>query len=319
MTILNQDWNKPFNNQITISGIDDAIIDGDIFLVLETGDPVSSDVTYDSLDEFDVADLIFRNLDNDQAGFSLSSISNNLSEDENIANFTVRLDIEPNQDVFLDISSNDPSEVIVNPQYQQLNFTPINWNIPQTVIVKGVDDTIIDGNQLTQISVGVNQNSDLNFISEPSQRVDVINIDNDNAEIILTLLDPLTSEDGDKGNFSVKLGAPPTSEVQIDFSSSNINEGVVSQTLTFSSLNWNQPQEVSVTGVDDLIPIADGAVDFQIYISSILSTDQYYNQLNPSDIDPLNFINQDNDFASVIINLLENDFKTSRVRRSSQN
>ena len=34
MTILNQDWNKPFNNQITISGIDDAIIDGDIFLVL---------------------------------------------------------------------------------------------------------------------------------------------------------------------------------------------------------------------------------------------------------------------------------------------
>ena len=169
MTILNQDWNKPFNNQITISGIDDAIIDGDIFLVLETGDPVSLDVTYDSLDEFDVADLIFRNLDNDQAGFSLSSISNNLSEDENIANFTVRLDIEPNQDVFLDISSNDPSEVIVNPQYQQLNFTPINWNIPQTVIVKGVDDTIIDGNQLTQISVGVNQNSDLNFISEPIQ------------------------------------------------------------------------------------------------------------------------------------------------------
>ena len=61
----------------------------------------SSDVTYYSLDEFDVADLILRNLDNDQAGFSLSSISNNLSEDENIANFTVRLDIEPNQDVFL--------------------------------------------------------------------------------------------------------------------------------------------------------------------------------------------------------------------------
>ena len=53
----------------------------------------------------------------------------------------------------------------MNPQYQQLNFTPINWNIPQTVIVKGVDDTIIDGNQLTQISVGVNENSDLNFIS----------------------------------------------------------------------------------------------------------------------------------------------------------
>ena len=39
MTILNEDWNKPFNNQITISGLDDAIIDGDIFLVLEDGKP----------------------------------------------------------------------------------------------------------------------------------------------------------------------------------------------------------------------------------------------------------------------------------------
>ena len=34
VTILNADWNKPFNNQITITGKDDALIDGDIFLVL---------------------------------------------------------------------------------------------------------------------------------------------------------------------------------------------------------------------------------------------------------------------------------------------
>ena len=311
ITILNEDWNKPFNNQITISGLDDELIDGDIFLVLETGNPVSSDIVYDSLDEFDVADLIFRNLDNDQAGFSLGSISNNLSEDENIANFFVRLDIEPNQDVYLNLSSNDPSEVKVDLQYQELHFTPLNWNIPQTVIVRGVDDSFIDGDQLTQISVGVKENSDPNFISEPNQSVDVINIDNDNAEIILTLIDPLTSEDGDKGNFTVQLGAPPTSEVELVFSSSNIDEGVVSETFTFSSLNWDQPQEVAVTGMDELIPIADGAVNYQVYISSIISSDQYYNQLNPYDIAQLNFINQDNDFASVIINLIENDFTSS--------
>ena len=126
ITILNEDWNKPFNNQITISGLDDELIDGDIFLVLETGNPVSSDIVYDSLDEFDVADLIFRNLDNDQAGFSLGSISNNLSEDENIANFFVRLDIEPNQDVYLNLSSNDPSEVKVDLQYQELHLSLIH-------------------------------------------------------------------------------------------------------------------------------------------------------------------------------------------------
>ena len=95
------------------------------------------------------------------------------------------------------------------------------------------------------------------------------------------------------------------------FSSSNIDEGVVSETFTFSSLNWDQPQEVAVTGMDELIPIADGAVNYQVYISSIISSDQYYNQLNPYDIAQLNFINQDNDFASVIINLIENDFTSS--------
>ena len=311
ITILNDDWNKPFNNQITITGIDDELIDGDIFIVLETGNPVSSDIVYDSLDEFDVADLIFRNLDNDQAGFSLGSISNNLSEDENIANFFVRLDIEPNQDVYLNLSSNDPSEVKVDPQYQELHFTSLNWNIPQTVIVRGVDDSFIDGDQLTQITVGVKENSDPNFLSEPNQTVDVINIDNDNAEIILTLIDPLTSEGGDKGSLTVQLGAPPISEVQLIFSSSNINEGVVSNTFTFSPSNWNQPQEVTVTGVDELIPIADGAVNYQIYISSIISSDLFYGQLNPSDIDPLNFINQDDDLASVIINLIDNDFITN--------
>ena len=308
ITIQNEDWNKPFNNQVTISGLEDALVDGDIFLVLETGDPVSADVTYDLLDEFDVADLIFRNLDNDQAGFSLGSISNNLSEDQNIASFFVRLDIEPNQDVYLNISSNDLSEVNVEPQYQQLHFTPLNWNIPQTVIVRGVDDTLIDGDQLTQITVAVEENSDPNFISEPSQSVDIINTDNDYAEIILTLLDPLTSENGDQGNFSVQLGAPPISEVRLDFSSSNTNEGVVSQTFTFNPTNWNQAQEVSVTGVDELIPKADGAVNYQVYIASISSDDPYYNQLNPSDIDPLTFVNQDNDFASVIINLVDDDF-----------
>ena len=49
-------------------------------------------------------------------------------------------------------------------------------------------------------------------------------------------------------------------------------------------------------------------VNYQVYIASISSDDPYYNQLNPSDIDPLTFVNQDNDFASVIINLVDDDF-----------
>ena len=49
----------------------------------------------------------------------------------------------------------------------------------------GVDDTIIDGDQLTQITVSVDASSDPSFLMEPSQQLDVINIDNDLAQIII--------------------------------------------------------------------------------------------------------------------------------------
>ena len=172
ITIANADWNKPFNNQVTITGLDDGIIDGNIFLVLETLDPTSTDVVYDALRAFDVADLIFRNLDNDMAGFSLGAISNNLSENENLGSFTVVLDIEPNSDVFLNVASNDIGEVVVDDGFEQLQFTPLNWNIPQTVLVAGVDDTIIDGDQLAQITVSVDNSSDPNFLAELPKQLD---------------------------------------------------------------------------------------------------------------------------------------------------
>ena len=311
MTILNANWNKPFNNQVTLTGLDDALIDGDIFLVLETADPSSSDLVYDALDEFDVADLIFRNLDNDQAGFSVSNISNNLSEDENIGTFTVVLDIAPNFDVSLDIISNDVGEVGVDPAFQSIQFTPLNWNIPQTILVRGVDDPLIDGDQFTQITVSVAQGSDPNFLSEADQSVNVINMDNDIAQILLTLIDPLTGEDGATGSFSVRLDSAPAAAVEISFESSNPLEGsLVSNTIIFSPTNWNQPQRVTVNGIDDPIPIDDGAITYDIFVNNISSADPNYGNIIPGSIPALSMTNQDNDFSSILIHLIEDDNQT---------
>lgn len=310
MTILNANWNKPFNNEVIITGLDDALIDGDIFLVLETSDPTSLDVVYDALDEFDVADLIFRNLDNDQAGFIVSAISNNLSENGNLGNFSVVLDIEPNFDVFIDITSNDSGEVAVDSAFQQLQFTPSNWNIPQTVLVSGVDDLIIDGDQLTQITAAVASNSAPSFLSEAPQIVNVINRDNDVANIILSSIDQLTGEDGETGSFSVSLSVPPTHPVQINWASSNTNEGTVTPTISFSSTNWNQPQLITVSGVDDLIPMNDGAINYDIYINGISSMDPNFGNIIPASIPPIAMINQDNDLAGVNLYLIDDDNQT---------
>ena len=310
ITISNENWNKPFNNQITVSGLDDTLLDGDIFLVLETGDPSSADAVYDALSEFDVADLIFRNLDNDNPGYSVGPVSNNLTEFENLAHFDVVLDIRPNGSVYLDVASIDSGEVAVENEFRQLHFTPLNWNIPQTVIVKGVDDWLVDGDQLTQIIVSVASNTHPDFLSEPPQAVDVINEDNDNAEIVITPLDLLTGEDGDRGRFSVILSAVPTHDVQIVWESTNTLEGTVSPTMIFTPDHWNLPQIITVYGVDDIIPTTDGAIGYQIFAASISSLDPFFNSILPAEIPPLQFTNQDNDFAGVHIELIDDDFQT---------
>ena len=66
-----------------------------------------------------------------------------------------------------------------------------------------------------------------------------------------------TTEAGGTATFTVVLTAQPTADVTIGLSSSDTTEGTVSPaSLTFTGANWNTPQTVTVTGVDDLL--ADG-------------------------------------------------------------
>ena len=109
ITILNANWNTPSLNKVIVTGLDDDIIDGDIALKLVTGDPQSADPAYDNLNAIDVADVDFSNLDNDNPGFLVGPISNDLEEAGNQANFFVVLSSRPNTQFLLNISTNDSS------------------------------------------------------------------------------------------------------------------------------------------------------------------------------------------------------------------
>jgi hypothetical protein len=107
----------------------------------------------------------------------------------------------------------------------------------------------------------------------------------------------LTSEDGLSDTFTVVLDTQPTLNVTIDLSSSDTTEGTVNpSSLTFTSANWDSPQEVTITGVDDLI--ADGDVDYSIITAPAVSNDPDYSGLNPSDVE---VINSDNDTSGYSI------------------
>ena len=62
----------------------------------------------------------------------------------------------------------------------------------------------------------------------------------------------VTTEAGGTASFTVALNAPPTADVTIPVGSGDTTEGTVStSSLTFTPANWNVPQTVTITGVDD--------------------------------------------------------------------
>ena len=85
----------------------------------------------------------------------------------------------------------------------------------------------------------------------------------------------VTTEAGGTASFTVVLNSEPGAMVTVPVASTNTAEGTVSvSTLTFTPANWNVPQTVTVTGVDDAL--ADGPVAYGITVGPSSSSDAYY-------------------------------------------
>ncbi len=118
------------------------------------------------------------------------------------------------------------------------------------------------------------------------------------ASIVITAASNLqTTESGGTVSFNVSLSVKPTANVTFNLSSTNPNEGVLSKSsLTFTSANWNIPQIVTVTGVDDTL--VDGNKAYQIVTSPAYSNDLRYNNFNPIDV---SITNLDNDRSGITV------------------
>ena len=107
----------------------------------------------------------------------------------------------------------------------------------------------------------------------------------------------VTSEDGQQATFTVVLDTRPTADVTIGVSSSDTTEGTVSpSSLTFNSTNWDVPQTVTVTGVND--PDVDGPVAYTAVLAAAVSADADYNGVNPADV---SLVNADDESGGFVI------------------
>src|SRR5207244_2261627 len=106
------------------------------------------------------------------------------------------------------------------------------------------------------------------------------NTDDDTAGITVSPTSGLvTTEGGGTASFTIVLTSQPTASVSIPLSSSNTSEGTVSAaSATFTTGNWNVPQTVTVTGVDDFVD--DGNFAYTIVTAAATSADANYNARN---------------------------------------
>jgi len=192
--------------------------------------------------------------------------------------------------VVLTLSTDDPSEGTVQPD--QLIFSSTDFDIPQTVQVVGVDDTVIDGDIDYEVQAVA---SGAPFDGVTAQ-VPAVNHDDDAPPgAVVTPEGPLyTGEDGTAVQVEVRLAAPPVADVTGTASSLDPSEGVAAQgALVFSPTDWFVPRPLTVAGVDDLVD--DGDVAYQVALAWS-GADPGYDGLPDTSID---LVNVDDDTAGV--------------------
>lgn len=303
LTFTSANWDIP--QTITVTGVDDAAVDGNVGYSVITAPAVSTDPGYSGIDP---ADVTATNYDDETASIQVSAGSGLIvSEGGATHSFTLVLTSQPSGDVTIPVSVDNAAEATITSPFAgssgNVIISSASWNTPVSVTVQGLDDAIADGNVAFNIVTGAATSSDANYAGLNPVDVTATNLDDDSAGVtLLAGSSELVSESGGSSSFTVVLNTQPTANVSLGVSISDGTEGSLiapaSGNLTFTSGNWNVAQTVTVQGVDDAI--ADGNQPFNVVLSSTSSGDAVYNgTFNPPDV---SFINVDDDAAGITVN-----------------
>ncbi|HIK13203.1 MAG TPA: DUF4347 domain-containing protein [Oscillatoriaceae cyanobacterium M33_DOE_052] len=241
LTFTPANWNQ--TQTVPVTGVDDNVDDGDINYNIITESAISADPNYNGVD---VPDVVVTNTDNDTAGITVSATTINVTEGGANSTYDIVLTSAPTAPVTINFTTDSE----INP-IAPIIFDSTNWNQPHTVIVTAVDDSNIDRLHLGNITHSAVSN-DPGYNGMTIAPV-VANIaDNDTGGV--SIIHPLGSTDVLEGFgtdvYKLVLTSPPVADVTIALNNDRqITTDV--PTVTFTPSNWNLPQMVTVTAVDD--------------------------------------------------------------------
>ena len=295
ISFLASNWYQ--DKTVKVQGQNDYTLDGNQSFTVQLGSLVSDDANYHGIDPLDMP---LTNVEDVFGAIVVNTNRGETSEDGEKASFSVRLGSEPEDNVFVLVTSQNTSEGTVETS-DNLTFGTTNWNGWQTITIKGVDDNLTDGNIAYQVKVAADNNSaDSNYNDNVSTMLSLKNYDNEAAGFRVSDISGKTTESGGQAFFSVRLTARPIDNVTITVTSDNQSEGTVAISgLTFTSSDWSSEQLVTVTGIDDTSN--DNDTSYQIVLGADTSTDD----TNYRNLDPPNVlvVNQDNEIPGYTVSL----------------
>ena len=204
--------------------------------------------------------------DDDIAGVRVRQSGNTTRVLEGIAgdSYTIELTSQPVDDVTINLNTNGE----VTPDKNTVTFTPANWNVPQTVTLPQIDNQTVEGDRTQTITHTVSSN-DANYNGLAIDPVEMQIIDNDipGIQVRQSGFTTQVTENGAIDSYTIVLESAPLNPVTIDLASSanpvtqpltgDVELSFDSNSLTFDDTNWNQPQTVTVTAVNDDIDAHD--------------------------------------------------------------
>ena len=298
LTFTTANWNRP--QTVTVTGVDNQGT-GSNDAVAISHSATSSDGSYNTIA---ITDVTVTLVDNDGAGVTIteSDGATVITEDQlgtPTDTYTVVLNTSPTGDVTINMTSGDAAIVTVNPA--TLTFTTTNGTTPQTVTVTSLHNLVVQGSDHTVAISHSTASSDVSYNTIAITDVVVTVVDDDTAAVAINESGGVSVTEaagaGSTDHYTVVLASFPTASVEVAVASGDEGAATVTPaTLIFTIENWNSPQTVTVTGVDDNLGQSS---DRSVTIShSARSNDDVYDGIT---IDDVTVTVEDDDTAAVTI------------------
>ncbi len=191
--------------------------------------------------------------------------------------FSIVLDTQPQADVTISFTSDNPSEGTISPN--KIVFTPNNWDTVQTIEVIGEDDSMQDGDQTWHVQTQVTS-TDKDYNGLVVAQISVTNEDNEAPAEPASFTIKVNKvpvkqakfelwETGLSDYLTIVSDTAPIADVTVQLVSLDDSEvKVISDPIVFTKLSWNSAKKLFIRAVPDGIVDGDQIAEVKFVITS---------------------------------------------------